>query len=179
MRTVSKILDILCDIFKWITVAFLGIMLIVSLVEIVRRYIMGHSFPWADELIRYSIVVVASMGGSIAYRKTGGLVAFDLVQTHVHGKVRLVLELVINTIVFGFTAYMLRNSIVNLASPSIQRQTSIGLQISMFWPYLPVTLGMGMLVLLSLEKYYTVIRDYRAGEYGKKQPQLAEGGSAE
>ena len=151
MKIVSRILDAACFAFKCITAALLGIMLVVSLVEIVRRYIMGQSFPWADELIRYCIVGVASLGGSVAYREAGGLVAFDLIQSHVKGGLRLALELLINTIVLAFAAYMLHNSILNLQTPSIQRQVSIGLQVSMFWPYLPITIGMGIFVMLALE----------------------------
>jgi len=177
MKTVSKILDIICMVFKYITAAILTVMLVVSLVEIVRRYILGASFPWADELIRYCIVAVASLGGSVAYREVGGLVSFDLLQTHMNGKARLVLELVINTIVLCFAGYILRNSIQNLQMPSIKNQISIGLGISMFWPYLPITIGMAIIMVLALEKYYTIICNYRSGAYEKKPAQPQEGGT--
>lgn len=178
MKIVSRVLDVVCLVFKWLTAALLAVMLVVSLVEIVRRYILGASFPWADELIRYCIVGVASLGGSVAYRQAGGLVAFDLLQTNLKGKLRLVLELVINTIVLVFAAYILRNSILNLQMPSIKNQISIGLGISMFWPYLPISIGMGIIVVLALEKYYTIIHAFRSGAYNKKAIQPAEGGDS-
>lgn len=176
MKVISAALDKLCTAAKLLCAALLAIMLVVSLIEIVRRYIFGLSFPWAEELIRYCIVGVASLGGSTAYRTPGGLVSFDLVQTHLRNKLRLVLELVINTVVLGFSIFMLKNSIGVLTSASILRQISIGLGISMFWPYLPITLGMGILLLLSLAKYPQIISDYKNGAYAQPNSAAAEEG---
>ena len=78
MKIITRILDVVCTIFKWITAAILAAMLIASVAEIVRRYILGHSFVWADEFIRYCIVAVAFLGGSVAYREAGGLVSLAL-----------------------------------------------------------------------------------------------------
>lgn len=178
MKIISRILDGVCLAAKLLSALLLAVMLVVSLVEIVRRYLMGYSFPWADELIRYCIVGVASLGGSAAYRTAGGLVSFDLIQTHTRGVARLVLELVINSIVLFFAAYILRNSILTLQTPSILKQVSIGLKISMFWPYLPISIGMGLFVVLSLEKYLCILSDFRAGKYGPQAPPPLEGGSA-
>lgn len=85
MKAIERVLDVLCLIAKIIAAAMLGIMLVVSLVEIVRRYIIGQSFPWADELVRYCIIGVAMLGGAAAFRQTGGLVAFDLLLNRFQG----------------------------------------------------------------------------------------------
>ena len=177
MKVIEKILDILCLIAKWISAICLFLMLVVSLVEIVRRYIFGLSFIWTDEFIRYSIVIVASIGGASCYRMIGGLVSFDLVQTHLFGKARLALELVINTVVLGFVGFILKNAIKTVGTPSIVKQISIGLGISMKYPYMAIVLGMGLLVLLALEKYYDIVKRYKAGEYEKEfAPKAVEGG---
>lgn len=177
MKIVSKIIDILCLLAKWVSALCLFLMLCVSLVEIVRRYIFGLSFIWTDEFIRYSIVVVAAIGGASCYRATGGLVSFDLLQTHLFGKKRLVLELIINTIVLGFGAFILKNAIKTVQTPSIVKQISIGLKISMKWPYMAIVIGMALLVILALEKYYHIFKRFKDGEYEKGYtPKLEEGG---
>ncbi len=176
MKAIEKFLDILCLIAKWVSAVCLFLMLVVSLVEIVRRYIFGLSFIWTDEFIRYSIVIVASIGGASCYRIMGGLVSFDLIQTHVFGKTRLYLDLVVNTIVLGFAAFVLQNAIQTVGTPSIVKQISIGLGISMKYPYMAIVLGMGLLVLLALEKYYTIIKSYKAGEFEKGYVPASEGG---
>ena len=106
----------------------------------------------------------------------GGLVSFDLIQTHVFGKTRLYLDLVVNTIVLGFAAFVLQNAIQTVGTPSIVKQISIGLGISMKYPYMAIVLGMGLLVLLALEKYYTIIKSYKAGEFEKGYVPATEGG---
>lgn len=177
MKIFTRTLDVLCKIFKWITALILAAMLVASVAEIIRRYILGHSFVWADEFVRYCIVAVAFLGGSVAYREAGGLVSFDMVQTHIYGKIRVALELLINTIVLAFSCYIFYNSIENLQLPSIYRQVSIGLGISMAIPYLPITIGIGMLILLALEKYYTIFRNCRSGAYEKHPAKPEEGGT--
>lgn len=177
MKIITKIMDVLCLVFKRLTAIILALMLIASVAEIIRRYIMGASFVWADEFIRYCIVAVAFFGGSVAYREVGGLVAFDMVQTRLQGKTRLILEYVINTIVLMFCIYIFVNSVNNLQMPSIYNQISIGLHISMAIPYAPITIGMVILILLALEKYYTVFQTYKCGGYDNRPTEGEEGGA--
>jgi len=175
MKVVEHILDAVCLIAKMIAALMLGIMLVVSLVEIARRYIAGYSFPWADELIRYCIVGVAMLGGAVAFRQAGGLVAFDLILTHLKGSVRLALELLINTIALLFCTYMFRNAVRTLTTPSIVKQISIGLKVSMFWPYLPIAVGLGLMVIFAAERYFKLIGGYLAQ---RGAPPAAEEGGA-
>ena len=177
MKIYGKVLDILCLLAKWISAIFLFLMLVISLVEIVRRYIFGLSFVWTDEFIRYSIVIVASIGGAACYRTIDGLVSFDLVQTHVYGKVRLVIDTIVNTIVLAFAAFILNNAINTVTTPSIVKQISIGLGISMSYPYMAIVIGMALLCLLAIERYYKIVKSYKAGEFEKGyKPEQTEGG---
>lgn len=176
MKIISKFTNALCNLAKALCALLLAVMLVVSLIEIIRRYALGHSFPWADELIRYCIVGVASLGGTAAYHEKGGLVSFDLVETHSYGTFRLILELVINTIVLGLALFMVKNSVATIQTPSIQRQISIGLGISMMWAYLPIVIGMVILVILALEKYLVIFQEYKKGAYKKPVKAIEEGG---
>ncbi|SMC54282.1 TRAP transporter small permease [Papillibacter cinnamivorans] len=176
MKVIERVLDVVCLIAKIIAAAMLGVMLVVSLVEIGRRYILGLSFPWADELIRYCIVGVAMFGGAVAFRQAGGLVAFDLILGRLKGAARLVLELAVNTICLAFCSFMLRNAIATVNTPSIVKQISIGLQISMRWPYMSIVAGMALIVVFSIEKYYRIIKDYKTGKLNSEPGPIEEGG---
>lgn len=168
MGKIKRILDIISYIAKALAALCLGIMLVVSLIEIVRRYVFGLSFSWSDEVVRDGIVCVAMLGGAAAYREAGGLVAFDLISAHVKGTLNLVLSLIINTICLSFSGYMFLNAVQTLKTPSIVKQVSVGLGISMFWPYLPIAIGLGMIFVFSLEKYFNIFLAYRRGEYKNK-----------
>jgi TRAP-type C4-dicarboxylate transport system permease small subunit len=181
MLVLNRILDKLCYLAKAISALMLGIMLLISFVEIIRRYIFGLSFIWADETIRYGMVIIASIGGAAAFREVGGLVAFDLIANNLKGKPGIVLQMAINTICLFFSIYIFGRAVHALQTPSIVNQMSIGLKISMFWPYLPIAVGMGLIVLVSLERYGMILRDVRAGKYVKalKAGRTPEGGEAQ
>ncbi|WP_312159678.1 TRAP transporter small permease subunit [Oscillibacter sp.] len=168
MGKIERILNGLAFVTKALAALCLGIMLVVSLAEIVRRYMFGLSFSWADELIRDGVVCVAMLGGAAAYREEGGLVAFDLISAHVKGTTKLILTLVINTICLLFSGYMFMNALQTLQTPSIVKQVSIGLKISMFWPYLPNTLGLGIIFIFTLEKFYNIFIGRQRGAYQNK-----------
>jgi len=176
MKIIERVLDVLCLIAKIIAAVMLGVMLVVSLVEIGRRYILGLSFPWADELIRYCIVGVAMFGGASAFRLTGGLVAFDLILGHLKKVPRLILEMIVNTVCFLFSAYMFRNAFLTVNTPSIVKQISIGLHISMRWPYMCIVIGLGLIVLFSIEKYFRIIEDYKTGRLSAPPPSVIDEG---
>ena len=167
MKAINKVLDILEYVAKVLAAVTIGVMVVVSLMEITRRYLFGNSSMWADELIRYCIVLVAMIGGAACFRQ-GDLVAFDLIRNKVRGPVKLVWELVINTISLGFAIFVFRNAINTVMLPSVAKQVSIGLQISMVWPYLPIIIGMGMIVLFAIENYYEIFKKFKDGTYNKK-----------
>ncbi|MDR2089027.1 MAG: TRAP transporter small permease [Clostridiales Family XIII bacterium] len=180
MLVLSRILDKLCYFAKALSAFMLGVMLLVSLVEIVRRYVFGLSFVWADELIRYGMVVIASIGGAAAFREVGGLVAFDLIANKLKGRPGIALHLTINTICLVFAVYIFGKAVYALQTPSIVNQVSIGLNISMFWPYLPIALGMGLIAIVAVEKYGLILRNIRAGKYAGalNAGETPEGGDA-
>lgn len=167
MKAINKVLDILEYVAKVLAAVTIGVMVVVSLMEITRRYLFGNSSMWADELIRYCIVLVAMIGGAACFRQ-GDLVAFDLIRNKVRGPFKLVWELVINTISLGFAIFVFRNAINTVMLPSVAKQVSIGLQISMVWPYLPIIIGMGMIVLFAIENYYEIFKKFKDGTYNKK-----------
>ena len=167
MKAVNKVLDILEYVAKIIAAVTIGVMVIVSLMEITRRYLFGNSSMWADELIRYCIVLVAMIGGAACFRQ-GDLVAFDLVRNRMRGPAKLIWELVINTISLAFAIFIFRNAINTIMLPSVAKQVSIGLQISMVWPYMPIVIGMGMIVLFAIENYYEIFKKFKDGTYNKK-----------
>lgn len=176
MKIIERALDMVSLIAKILAAAMLGVMLVVSLVEIARRYLFGLSFPWADELIRYCIVGVAMLGGASAFRQAGGLVAFDLILGWIKGPARMVLEMFNNTVALVFSLFILKNAIATVNTPSIVKQISIGLKISMRWPYMPIVIGMLLFVIFSLEKYYRIFKNYKGGGLQTPPGNLDEGG---
>ena len=78
MKIYSKIMDILFNILKWITAVMMLFMVLLTFVEVLRRYFLSTNWAWSEELVRYLTVWCTFPGGAAAFR-AGALVCFDLV----------------------------------------------------------------------------------------------------
>jgi len=161
---IKSLLDGIAAVVKRVLAVMLGVMLVVALLEVFRRYIFGQSFPWSEELIRYLIIWVSFLGGAVAY-KDSNLVFFDMIVGHVKGRSKLMLLMTTNTVSLAFIIYIFSYAIKVVSKPSIIMQKSIGLQISMVYPYLAIPVGLGLMILFGLYHYRTILQEYRERGY--------------
>lgn len=130
----------------------LFLMIAIAFLEVCRRYVWGLSYIWADELIRYLIICVGFLGGAAAFR-TKALVSLDLVTQFLPKKTQLVLEIACNTIIIATLVFLTRYSIQTIFTPSIKRQISIGLKVSMSYPYISLPVGFIFMIIFALDNY--------------------------
>lgn len=166
MNLIKTLLDGIAYVVKRILAVMLGVMLIVALLEVFRRYLFGLSFPWSEELIRYLIIWVSFLGGAVAF-KEGNLVFFDMVVDHIHSRGKFILLMTTNTVSLLFIMYIFSYALKVVTKPSIIMQKSIGLQISMLYPYLAIPVGLGLMILFGLYHYVTIYNTYKEGGYNK------------
>lgn len=159
MRKIEYLLDLCASLIKVVLGLLLGIMLVVALLEVVRRYFLGKSFPWSEELVKYLIIWVSLLGGAVSYKEYG-LVYFDMVVDKLTNRKKAIVQFISNTITVGFIIFVLINSIGTVTSPSILQQKSIGLQISMVYPYLAIPIGMTLMLLFGLHHYKDIYELY-------------------
>lgn len=164
MEIVKKILDKIAEMIKYLLGILLAVMLIVALMEVFRRYFIGKSFAWSEELIRYLIIWISFLGGAIGY-KYQNLVFFDMVLGKLKGKAKYVVVLMVNTISLAFVSYIFVNSIQTLLKPSILHQKSVGLQLPMIVPFLAAPIGLGLMILFALYHYKVIIDHNREGGF--------------
>jgi len=160
----DKILNKIATLVKYFLGFLLGIMLISALFTVFTRYFLGKSFAWSEELIRYLIIWVSFLGAAIAYKEEG-LVFFDMIVNAIKGKKRRNLLLFNNTITLIFIGYIFINSIQTIMMPSVAKQISIGLQISMVIPFLAVPLGLGLMIIFGINHYRIILNKYKKGVY--------------
>ncbi|MFT6642156.1 MAG: C4-dicarboxylate transporter DctQ subunit, partial [Flavobacteriaceae bacterium] len=63
--------------------------------NVVARYVFNWGVPWAEELVRYEIIWMVFIGGSVAVRK-GIHIGIDILATVSPPKTQTVIHLVIN-----------------------------------------------------------------------------------
>ena len=64
MKVYHKISNFLYQVLRWITVVTVVAMLVLMLVEVVRRYLFDKTFLWSDEIIRYLLLYCTFLGGA-------------------------------------------------------------------------------------------------------------------
>ena len=72
MRTLfaayEKLMDVIYSLIRICIAAALVVMVAVTFVEVIRRYVFGLSFIWSEELVRFLLVATSFLGGAAAYR---------------------------------------------------------------------------------------------------------------
>lgn len=161
MKAYSRICDVVFNIVKWIVAIAMMFMVILTFVEVIRRYFFHQNWVWSEILVRYLIVWCTFLGG--AGRLPGGRSDnFDLVTQKLGKKTQLVLELVCTVIILLLSVWLTKLGADSFLRPSIANQISVELHISVKWIYLGIPVGLGAMALFAIEKLLKVIRELKA-----------------
>lgn len=123
---------------------FAGIMTMVVVIEVILRYVFGHSLYFAEELSRLTFVWGGFLAISVALRKG------------IHAYVGLVVDLLPRTpkryvtlfshaTVLFFLLFIFFSSLTVLPHQWIQFTPTM--EIRMFWFYLSVPVGVGLMII--------------------------------
>ena len=83
----------------------LVLMVSVTTVEVVRRYIFGMSFVWAEELVKFLLVGLTFIGGAGAFR-AGAMAYLDLITSRLNEKWNKIIKLVNNVVIIGVCSFL-------------------------------------------------------------------------
>lgn len=164
MNLYYKLEDILENLIKYVLFVLLIVMTGITSLEVVRRYIFGLSYPWAEELVRFSLVWLTFVGASVPFRK-GELVVFDMLTSALSERKRNILALIMNTVLLIFLGFLFYYSYKFSFSPVIVNQISTGLGISMAIPYSSIPIGFALMIFFGIGKYPILLKNLR-GEGG-------------
>jgi len=153
MKFYKKGVSLLHTLMMILVSAGLVIMICVTALEVVRRYVFGLSFSWSEELVKYLMIMVAFFGGAVAYRDKG-LVSLDLLTGKLSKKAQIVIELLSETVAVALIAMLFWFSLQSVLKPGVYRQISIGLKVSMAIPWAPLPIGFGAMLFFAPEHYY-------------------------
>lgn len=170
MKVYSKICDVIFAILKWVVAVTMVFMVLLTFIEVIRRYFFHHNWVWSEELVRYLIVWCTFLGGAAAYR-VGALTNFDLVIQKFGKKLQTVLDIVCTVIIIALMAWLTYKGYQSFMKPSIVNQVSAALNLSMRWPYLGIPVGCCAIVLFSLEHLLKQILDLGSGAAKKEVEQ--------
>ncbi|MDY3859075.1 MAG: TRAP transporter small permease [Candidatus Limivicinus sp.] len=148
-----KVDDKIEAFIKYLCAFLLSVMIVVCFVNTVSRYLLHHSFRWAEEVIIYCAVWVTCVGASLTARADDH-VTLDLLQELVkNNKVKAVLYAVTRTLACAFLLLLMPAAIemVKIYGPRYSTSTHVPLwvlyvsypvgSIAMVLGYLRITPG--------------------------------------
>ena len=162
MKALQKVFDVAYKIIMYTVALALGVMILVAFLEVIRRYLLGKSFLWAEDLIKYLIVYVAFIGGAAAYRDNN-LASLDLLTRLFPKRVQLYIEILVNIIITALVFFLIYYSYKCVIAPSISRSVGIGLKIPLWIPYSSMPVGFVAMAIFSLEKFIEMFGRLKGG----------------
>lgn len=143
LNFLAKIEDAFCAVALLVTS-------IVLFVNVVLRYVFSASTSWAEELIRYLMIWITFIGGSVCVRK-GAHIRMDFLLSMVPKRIGDIITRIVLLISAGFCAALFVYG-CQLVSFTIElEQTSPAMEIPMWIPYLAIPIGSALMVLRFLQ----------------------------
>ena len=152
----SKFADFLFSIIKILLAVMLTLMVIVTTMEVVRRYIFGLSFLWAEELVKFLLVATTFIGGPAAYR-AGGLAFLDLVVSHVNKNIQRYINIFINIVIIISCVWLAKIGFEYSFSPMVAKSFSTGLNLKMTYIYATIPTGFVMMIVFAVEQIFNIV----------------------
>lgn len=158
----KKLLDGIERVLRGLVGLGLFITSAVIVIEVFRRYIMGLSFPWSEELVRYILISSCFLGAPSAYRNNQ-LARLEIISGRLKGKKFIYYEIVIHLIVLLFSAYLACNTLDYALSPSILNQRSTALHLPVVIIYMCIPTGMALMCVFAIEKLVGLVKELKRG----------------
>ena len=138
----------------------LGVLLttasLVLFANVVARYVFNWGFTWAEELVRYEIIWMVFLGGSIAARQ-GLHIGVDLLVRFAPVPLRKPINILINLISLTFCLLILYYGASLISQTKMFGQVSPALQVPMWMVQLAIPLGAGLMALRFAQQIWHII----------------------
>ena len=92
-------------------------------------------------------------------------------------KAQAILGLITNTVILALVAFLFKLSLEAVVKPSVVGQFSAALGFSMFWPYVSIPIGLGVMILFMIEHYGALVKNCKTA-LGSAPASLEEKGGA-
>jgi len=144
----QKINDFTSWACKGLIMLMVFVMTVVIFAQVVMRYVFLSPFAWAEEVGRYLLIWISSLGAAYAARQ-GGHICIMFINNKFKGYTRLVVNLMIHFMVIAFSLVCLVEGIY--LSFRQWYQLSPALRIPMTLAYFAIPFSFALIIMYTLE----------------------------
>ena len=131
---------------EYLLVGSLAFNVVLVFFQVVMRYVFQNSLSWSEELARYIFLWQTWLGASYAVKEHRHL-RVEMLADRFKGRSRLVFELFVLLVWFGFSAFLAYQGYRMTAFLAQSGQSSAAMQIPISWAYASVPVGCGLMAL--------------------------------
>ena len=151
----SMVLSSLMVLAKATVIAVSVVMVIVTLSQVVFRYVLTAPLPWSEELARYCFVWIVFLGAAIGLER-GIHLGVDLFVNLLPRRLRTGLDVLSNALIGGLAIAIIYASFPVIEMNFLQRSPAMGVQMS--WIYIAIPIAMALIVVICIERIAKTIR---------------------
>lgn len=140
---------------KFLTILCLSTLTILVPVEVFLRYLFGKSLYITEEFTRYLMVWVVFLASSLAIRENAHI-SIGILVNRFQGRSRAWLDLLSLACLLFFLIFLMIEGIIIL--PYQIDQIIPSLEIPIFWFYLAIPVGCGLMILNLLPKVWETLK---------------------
>ena len=148
-RSHSAVVAALLAAAKALIIAISVVMIVVTLAQVVFRYVVAAPLPWSEELARYCFVWIVFLGGAVGLSR-GIHLGVDLFVNTLPARLRRRIDALTSALIAGFAATVIYASLPVLNMNMFQRSPALGVQMS--YIYLAIPISMGLIFLICAER---------------------------
>ena len=149
----SIILKLSLSVTKALIVVLSVVMVIVTLAQVVFRYIVGAPLPWSEELARYCFVWIVFLAGAVGLSR-GIHLGVDLFVNALPAGLQKAVDALTSLIIAVFAATVIYASLPVLSLNMFQRSPALGVQMSYIYLAIPISMGLIFLICAERVLYY-------------------------
>lgn len=151
----SKLLSALLAGTKLSIILISLLMVVVTLAQVIFRYVIAAPLPWSEELARYCFVWIVFLGAAVGLSR-GIHLGVDIFVNMLPRRFRHALDLLTSALIAGFSVAVVYASLPVINMNMLQRSPALGVQMS--WIYIAIPISMCLIALISVERIVTALR---------------------
>ena len=141
----STVVAALLAVAKVLIIAISVVMIIVTLAQVIFRYVIAAPLPWSEELARYCFVWIVFLGGAVGLSR-GIHLGVDLLVNAMPAPVRRGLDALTSVLIAAFAATVIYASFPVLNMNMFQRSPALGIQMTYIYMAIPISMGLIFLI---------------------------------
>lgn len=161
MNVFARTADGIERVLDWLLLAAISIMVVSICWQVFSRYLLNDAPGWTEELARFLMAWISLLGSAAVLRRQGHIAVFYVVDL-LPAPVRIIVDWIRDALILIMAASLVWYGYAFAVIGG--RRSSAALEIPMFYPYLAIPIGGGLLALL-------LLLSRLAREAGRAQPQ--------